>query len=740
MFERRNYDTDKTTLNDLIRTYNPSDAKGSIPIYLQQIINISKREANTFTFNLEDLREYDQKLLDIFYTNTQRYVSILQEIVDELVIEFRPKDAIFKDTLDVFIQHRILIEANAMQLKEVDTTAMAEISKKYPSELLRRYQIAIEPPKDYPNLLIRNIKAKSIGNIVKIKSIVTKISDVKPMMQVATYTCDVCACEIYQVVTSITFTPVTKCTSPECVSSRAGGRLFLQTRGSKMTKFQEIKVQEMSSEVPTGSIPRTLTVCLLGDLCRSVKPGDHIMVNGILFPTSTDVMSKMAAGVKNKTGSALSCDMYINAHTVKILNKMDGTDTDLGQLTEEELSQIHEDNFYDKLACSIAPEIYGYTDLKKALLLVLISGTTVDINQMHIRGDIHMCLMGDPGVAKSQLLSFIGRLSSRSQQVSGKGSSGVGLTASVVKDALTGETTLQGGALVLSDGGMACIDEFDKMSDVDRTAIHEVMEQQTVSIAKAGINAILNARTSILAAANPAYSKYDPKKSLSANIDLPSALLSRFDLLWLLTDNSNQQNDLRLAEHIVYVHKNSVHPPLEFEPIDVNLMKKYIAFARQKQPLVPENLTELIVEKYVEIRKDARTIKNSTFLSARALLSILRLSTALAKLRLADEVTQDDVMEAFRLTEASQESLRVSEADKISKVNKNSTQRIFEIIKEMFDETNIDQENVGIAINDLTERCFARGFRQDQIDSCIREYTELNVLLLGSNGTHLSIV
>jgi len=323
---------------------------------------------------------------------------------------------------------------------------------------------------------------------------------------------------------------------------------------------------------------------------------------------------------------------------------------------------------------------------------------------------------------------------------SGKGSSGVGLTASVVKDALTGETTLQGGALVLGDGGLCCIDEFDKMSDHDRTAIHEVMEQQTVSIAKAGINAILNARTSILAAANPAYSKYDPKKSLSANIDLPSALLSRFDLLWLLTDNTNQEKDLRLAEHIVYVHKNSIHPKLAFEPIDINLMKRYIAFARQKQPLVPKNLGQLIVEKYVEIRKDSRAMKNSTFLSARALLSILRLSTALAKLRLADEVSQEDVHEAFRLTAASQESLNASNQDNSNRVSKNATQRIFEIIKEMFDESDINGSNEGISIPELIERCLARGFRQDQIEACIEEYTELNVLLRSSNGSKLTIV
>jgi len=518
----------------------------------------------------------------------------------------------------------------------------------------------------------------------------------------------------------------------------------MQARGSKMTKFQEIKVQELSNEVPTGRIPKSMTITLIGEHCRTLKPGDHIQATGILFPTSSDALSRIAQNAGGKsTGSALACDTYLHTHTLEILNKMDGMNFDANELTDYELAEIDNDNFYEKLACSIAPEIYGHNDLKKALLLLLIGGTTINAKQMHIRGDIHICLMGDPGVAKSQLLGFISRLSPRCQMVSGQGSSGVGLTASIVKDSLSGESTLQGGALVLSDGGICCIDEFDKMSEHDRTAIHEVMEQQTVSIAKAGINAILNARTSILAAANPAFGRYDVRKSIQVNVNLPSALLSRFDLLWLLTDNSHKETDMKLAEHILFVHQNSCHPPLRFEPINVNLMKKYIAYAKQRKVVVPQRLIEMIVERYVEVRKEGRVTKNSSYLSARSLLSILRLSTALSKLRLAEEVSQEDVVEAFRLVEKSQESLisanQNGRSSRYGKAQKNPTQMIFDIIKQMFEENetaNIDTIN----LNQLNKRCLMRGFRQDQIQSCVQEYSDLNILLFNSTQTELSMI
>lgn len=316
-----------------------------------------------------------------------------------------------------------------------------------------------------------------------------------------------------------------------------------------------------------------------------------------------------------------------------------------------------QEDLYTSLASSIAPEIYGQLDIKKALLLLLVGGVNKRPDGMKIRGNINICLMGDPGVAKSQLLGYITRLAVRSQYTTGRGSSGVGLTAAVLKDPLTGEMILEGGALVLADNGVCCIDEFDKMADDDRTAIHEVMEQQTISIAKAGILTTLNARVSILAAANPAYGRYNPRRTIEQNIQLPAALLSRFDLLWLIQDKPDRVNDLRLAKHITFVHSHGKQPPNRIKAMDMNLMRRYILLCKRKEPTISAELTEYIVGAYVELRREARNNKDVTFTSARNLLGILRLSTALARLRLSDVVDNNDVTEALRLLAMSKDSL-----------------------------------------------------------------------------------
>merc|ERR1719245_1453068 len=335
--------------------------------------------------------------------------------------------------------------------------------------------------------------------------------------------------------------------------------------------------------------------------------------------------------------SGLLSDTYLEAHRIAKVSKTDEEELESeAEMTPEELKSLTETDFYNKLSSSIAPEIYGHEDVKKALLLLLVGGVDRNPAGMKIRGNINICLMGDPGVAKSQLLSYMDRLAPRSQYTTGRGSSGVGLTAAVMKDNLTGEMMLEGGALVLADQGICCIDEFDKMNESDRTAIHEVMEQQTISIAKAGIMTTLNARVSILAAANPAYGRYNHKKSVQENIQLPAALLSRFDLLWLIADRPDRDNDLKLAQHITYVHKNNCQPPSNYHPIDMKLMRRYIALCKKQTPGIPEELTDYIVGSYCEMRKSARNNKDMTFTSTRTLLAILRLATALARLRIEE--------------------------------------------------------------------------------------------------------
>lgn len=430
--------------------------------------------------------------------------------------------------------------------------------------------------------------------------------------------------------------------------------------------------------------------------------------------------------------SGLLSETFLEAHRLACLNKSD--ESELGnELTPNEIAELSTDDFYTRLASSIAPEIYGHLDVKKVLLLLLVGGVDKRPDGMKIRGNINICLMGDPGVAKSQLLRYIDRLAPRSQYTTGRGSSGVGLTAAVMKDPLTGEMTLEGGALVLADMGVCCIDEFDKMAENDRTAIHEVMEQQTISIAKAGIMTCLNARVSILAAANPAYGRYNPRRTIEQNIQLPAALLSRFDLLWLLQDKPDRDNDLRLAKHITYVHQHGIQPQSNVKTMDMNLMRRYISLCKRKNPTIPNDLTDYIVGAYVELRREARNNRDMTFTSPRNLLGILRLSTALARLRLADTVERDDVAEALRLLEMSKDSLNQIQDQRRTHIP-NTSDKIFALVRELAGTSKT------VKMSEIMDRCISKGFKPDQVDICIEEYEELNVWQVNQARTRITFI
>ncbi|XP_041974157.1 DNA replication licensing factor Mcm7 [Aricia agestis] len=718
----RDYAADKEAFKNFFVDFCQTDDEGhKLFKYAEQLTQVAHREKLEFIVELDDLHNANEELAEAVMNNTRRYTSMVSDIVYEMLPEYKHREVVAKDSLDVYIEHRIMLEARNHRIPG----EMRDPRNRYPPELIRRYEVYFKDLSTSKCVPIREVKAEHIGKLVTVRGIVTRCTDVKPLLVVATYSCSACGAETYQPVKSLQFTPPPACTANECRINKTAGQLYLQTRGSRFQKFQELKIQEHSDQVPVGHIPRQLSVYCRGETTRRAQPGDHVAITGIFLPL-------LNAGFKQIVQGLLS-DTYLEAHGVTCINQSDENEMSEA-LTEEELSELADEDLYSRMARSLAPEIYGHEDVKKALLLLLVGGVDKRPNGMKIRGNINVCLMGDPGVAKSQLLNYITRLAPRSQYTTGRGSSGVGLTAAVLKDPFTGEMMLEGGALVLADRGVCCIDEFDKMAEADRTAIHEVMEQQTISIAKAGIMTCLNARVSILAAANPAYGRYNPRRTIEQNIQLPAALLSRFDLLWLIQDRPNREKDLELAKHIAYVHQHCAQPAATGggRALSMRLVRRYVALARRKEPVVPRALADYIVSSYVELRREARNARDVTFTSARNLLAILRLSTALARLRLSDVVEKEDVSEAIRLVEMSKQSLQPVD-DNVQR-GISATDRIFAVIRELAGSSKT------VKVADVIERCVDKGFKPDQVDACIEEYENLNVWQVNQVRTKITFM
>mmetsp|Transcript_46743 Transcript_46743/g.91975 ORF Transcript_46743/g.91975 Transcript_46743/m.91975 type:complete len:733 (+) Transcript_46743:31-2229(+) len=421
---------------------------------------------------------------------------------------------------------------------------------------------------------------------------------------------------------------------------------------------QRLKLQENPEDVPTGEMPRHITLAAERYLVEAVKPGTRVTVVGIYTTYEA----------KQNNNKEVN-DVGIRIPYIRILGiqqENEANDMMQGKFNpedEEEMINISKmPNLYQSIAESMAPAIMGSDNIKKAVACQLFGGGRKHLpDGMRLRGDINVLLLGDPSVAKSQFLKFAVQAAPVGVYTSGKGSSAAGLTASVIRDPGSGEFHLEGGALVLADGGLVCIDEFDKMKEQDRVAIHEAMEQQTISIAKAGISTILNSRTSVLAAANPTFGRYDDMKTAAENIDFQTTILSRFDLIFIVRDIQDPVSDGVLARHIINVHKYrdaAVQDKAEGS-IPIDKLKRYIAFARARvTPRISAEAAEVLKTRYVTMRnamrEKAKTEKGQAIpLTVRQLEAIVRISEALAKMELAEFANEDHVKEALRLFKVS---------------------------------------------------------------------------------------
>lgn len=639
---------------------------------LDQNLQEALREYLDFLDDEEDQGKYSQLVNDMVAEKNTRLLVNINDL--------RSKNPTRARNLLINAFEELLAFQKA--LKEYVSRTDSEFTKN------QEFFVAFEGSFGCNHVTPRTLTSRYLGNLVCCEGIVTRCSLINP-----------------KIVKSVHYCPATKkvmerkyadLTSLEAFPSSVvyptvdedGNLLETEYGLSQFKDHQTLSIQEMPEKAPAGQLPRSIDIICDNDLVDKCKPGDRIQVVGN-FRCMPSKQGSYTSGTfraviiaNNITQISKEATLSISRDDIQKCKKLAQSSKDICGL----------------LAKSLAPSIHGHEYIKRAILCLLLGGVEKNLpNGTRLRGDINVLLIGDPSVAKSQLLRYVLCTAPRAIPTTGRGSSGVGLTAAVTVDQETGERRLEAGAMVLADRGVVCIDEFDKMSDIDRTAIHEVMEQGRVTIAKAGIHASLNARCSVLAAANPVYGKYDQYKTPMENIGLQDSLLSRFDLLFVMLDSVNEDRDLVIADHVVRMHQ--YRSPLEqdgevlpmnanadmlstnnpdeteldkespmYEPYDallhggsrkksdkilsVEFMRKYIHFVKILKPTLTEEASKIIASHYASLRCEElmeNDVARTQPVTPRTLETMIRLSTAHAKARMSREVTAHDAEAAIEL-------------------------------------------------------------------------------------------
>ena len=491
---------------------------------------------------------------------------------------------------------------------------------------------------------LRQINAEIINKMTSVSGMVVRSSEVKPLAKEITYKCSNDHEFHITLEKGMTVPPLYRCSiDPKCTSKD----FTIQPDKSRFIDFQIARLQELPEDLPPGQLPHYVDVTIKQDLVDNARPGDRIILTGIVR-----IEQEYFVGARSTSGLYR---LRIDGNNIEFLG---GRGPKTSRKTErEEVSPEEEKiikslsgnpDIYNRLVDSFAPHIQGHTLIKEAILLLIVGSTQRLLQDgTKIRGDINIFLVGDPGTAKSEMLKFCARIAPRGLYTSGRGSTAAGLTAAVVRDK-SGIMMLEAGAVVLGDQGLVCIDEFDKMKPEDRSALHEVMEQQSASIAKGGIVATLNARTSILAAANPMYGKYDPFKNITENVNLPIPLLTRFDLIFVVRDIPSKEKDSRIAKHIINLYTPGGNDTRSL--IDSDILTKYLSYSKRINPVLTKEAEDKILAYYMKMRNVES--EEMITVTPRQLEGLIRLATARARLLMKDQVEAEDAERAIFLIES----------------------------------------------------------------------------------------
>ncbi|MDH5753586.1 MAG: minichromosome maintenance protein MCM [Candidatus Bathyarchaeota archaeon] len=538
-----------------------------------------------------------------------------------------------------------LLENPDEYLKHANNAAYAQLQIEDPEYAEKIETVTVRIVRLLEAAPLRKLGSDHIGKLVMVEGIVVRSTPVRPMVMQAVFRCKRCEEKTPVSQTGQFLRAPFVCSNPSC---RAKGPFDFIQEESTFIDSQELRIQERPEDLPPGQLPRTLNIKLLGsEIVDAARPGDHVSIVGTVQAVAPTVPT---------VGKLRAFILHLDANSIEVLGKEPETVLPSPE-EEEKIHELAKDPWiHRKIINSIAPSIYGYDHVKEAIIYLLFGGVGKTLPDITIRGELNVLLIGDPGTAKSQILQYVARLAPRGLYTSGRGTTAAGLTAAVIRER-RGGMTLEAGALVLADKGIACIDEMDKMRPDDRVAIHEAMEQHTVSIAKGGIVATLNARTAILAAANPALGRYEPHRTVAENISLPVTILSRFDLIFVLRDEPNKEADSKMSEHILEIHRRG-SSPVE-PPIPTELLRKYIGYAKGIKPVLTKEAIQRLKDFYMAMRSASETEGSPVAITARQLESLVRTAEARARLALRKKISTEDAEAAIALMNRSLEEVGI---------------------------------------------------------------------------------